>query len=863
MMSTDPTRDRAQPLGYAACTAAEEPPAVASSASGRIDNRVEMAIRKGRTALLATFACGWLSACGGGDSGTPTVPPSVMVTSSAVSVSATTAQTAPTSLIKATISNPGAGQYYFSKSFTTNGLASITVTSTGNVGSFTLQFKTPSSLAPGTYSDTLTVEACEDSACQQQIMGSPTTVTVKYVVLEGPGIAPQLTRLGPNEVVAGDTGFQLIVAGSNFDAQSVIQWNGTQHPTNFVSSTLLVASISTSDIAVSSNVAVTVANLETAGTTVSNALPFTVSGSSVPATLILSTQSVNASYNTSLGAGALVYNPVVVTVNGSTSATYYYSISFTGSAVVGLAVNGETGLTSGITVPPGPTAGRITGEPNGGLGERITGSFTGPVNFIDQIQFVGASILGAGTYADTITVKVCSDAQCSKPIAGSPQSIAVNYTVTGDPIPNAYYTLENASLVLEAPTSGTAATGTTVITTNGMPPYGAYVFPTSGSGAAVASATVQSDQNGSATVTITTKPPASVGSGIYTDSVQLQICYDSACTKPATSAPLTVQVLYIVDASPGVDFTQTSIPVEIWAMAWNATTERFYATANSDTGGITHSLLVINPVTASIEQVVSLGQNDPTSIALTDNGQYAYIISLQQVIRVDLGTLTIDETVNVSANAIKTVPGEPDSFVVETPDQQLIIYDGTTPRPQSSVAGVPFFTFGADASTVYAYDPAFTPPTMYQLSVSSSGFNTAQTTPNVALAPIYLLDIEYAGGLVYTTTGSVYNPSTQSVESSFRFLNSNPAGTTVFGGALAIDTSLNRAYFVTSDTPNLMPGGSTIEGFNLTTQAPTWITRLPKGGGGIMRWGANGLAYYLGNGVSPTITFISGSVVSR
>src|ERR1700683_815038 len=164
MMSTDSTRDRAQPLGYATCTAAEEPPAIASSGSGRIDNRVGIAIRKGRNGLLAAFACGWLSACGGGDSGTQTVPPSVTVTSSAVSVSATTAQTAPTSLIKATISNPGSGQYYFSKSFTTNGLASITATSTGNVGSFTLQFKTPSSLAPGTYSDTLTVEACEDSA---------------------------------------------------------------------------------------------------------------------------------------------------------------------------------------------------------------------------------------------------------------------------------------------------------------------------------------------------------------------------------------------------------------------------------------------------------------------------------------------------------------------------------------------------------------------------------------------------------------------------------------------------------------------------------------------------------------------------
>jgi hypothetical protein len=850
MMSTDPAR--AEPLGYATCTAAG------------------ITIHQGRSVLLAAFACACLISCGGGGgggssgggSGTPTAPASLAVTASAVSVSATTAQAAPTSLISATISNPGTGQYYFSKSFTTNGLASVTATSTANVGGFTLQFKPPSSLAPGTYGDTLTVEACEDSACQHQIMGSPTTVTVKYVVDEGPGKAPQLTRLGPNAVVAGGASFQLIVAGSNFDAQSVIQWNGTQYPTHYISPTLLLAMINASDIAAGSNVTVTVANLETAGTTVSNALPFTVSGSSIPSTLALSTQSVSASFDTSLGGGAILYNPLVITVNGPIGATYYYLISFSGSAVGGLGLNSQTGFTTGITVPPGPTAGRISGEPNTGLGETITGTFTGPNSFVDEIDFVVASTLGAGTYADTITVNVCSDPQCSKPIAGSPQSVAATYTVTGNPIPNAAYNLGNASLVLEAPTSGTAATGTTVISSVNMPPYGAYVFPTIGSGSAVASATVQSMQNGSATVSITTKPPASLGSGIYTDSVQLRICYDSACTKVAPFTPSTVQVLYIVDASPGVDFTQTSIPVEVWAMAWNATTQRFYATANSDTGGLTHSLLVINPMTASIEQVVSLGQNDPTAIALTDNGQYAYIISLQQVIRVDLGTLTIDESVNVAADAIKTVPGEPDSFVVETIDQKLTIYDGTTPRPQSSVIAAPFFTFGADANTVYAYDPALYPPTMYQLAVSSGGFSTAQTTPNVTLDS-RLLDIVYAGGLLYTTGGSVYNPSTQTVQPSFSFLNSNPSGTIVSGGALALDTSLNRAYFVTTDTPNMVSGGSTIEGFNLTTQAPTWVTRLPNGGGGIMRWGTNGLAYYIGSPVSPAITFISGGVVSR
>jgi hypothetical protein len=91
------------------------------------------------------------------------------VTASTISVSATTAQTTPTSLINAKISNPGSGQYYFSKSFTTNGLASISATNEADVGNFTLEFKTPSSLAPGSYSDTLTIEAVKTAPVSNRL----------------------------------------------------------------------------------------------------------------------------------------------------------------------------------------------------------------------------------------------------------------------------------------------------------------------------------------------------------------------------------------------------------------------------------------------------------------------------------------------------------------------------------------------------------------------------------------------------------------------------------------------------------------------------------------------------------------------
>lgn len=177
-------------------------------------------------AFFWILSCGWLSACGGGSSGsgTPPAPPS-LTAAGPVSVSASTADSAaPTAQVKATIANAGSASYYFSRTFTSNGLAAIDAPAAGSIGTFTLQFKAPSFLSPGTYSDTVTIEACKDSACQQQIQGSPATVTVQYVVSDAPGTTPVLNGLGPNAVMAGGTAFRLTATGSHFDLGPLVEW---------------------------------------------------------------------------------------------------------------------------------------------------------------------------------------------------------------------------------------------------------------------------------------------------------------------------------------------------------------------------------------------------------------------------------------------------------------------------------------------------------------------------------------------------------------------------------------------------------------------------------------------------------------
>jgi glucose/arabinose dehydrogenase len=60
---------------------------------------------------------------------------------------------------------------------------------------------------------------------------------------------PAVSAVAPSPILAGDPGVTLVVTGSGFAAESVVQWNGVDRPTVFVSTTELHAALSASDIA--------------------------------------------------------------------------------------------------------------------------------------------------------------------------------------------------------------------------------------------------------------------------------------------------------------------------------------------------------------------------------------------------------------------------------------------------------------------------------------------------------------------------------------------------------------------------------------------------------------------------------------
>jgi hypothetical protein len=91
-----------------------------------------------------------------------------------------------------------------------------------------------------------------------------------------PAPAPAtLTALSPNSASAGGPAFTLNVNGTDFLSGATVRWNGANRTTTFVSSTQLSAAIPATDIATAGTAQVTALN---PGASVSNALPFTITG---------------------------------------------------------------------------------------------------------------------------------------------------------------------------------------------------------------------------------------------------------------------------------------------------------------------------------------------------------------------------------------------------------------------------------------------------------------------------------------------------------------------------------------------------------------------------------------------------------
>lgn len=192
-----------------------------------------------------------------------------------IGASATVSQIAPTSNFIATVNTNAtvAKTYYIRGRYTVNAITSIQGSAIGNGASYTIFYKSPALLGLGTYTDTIIVEGCYDSACTQQLQDSPLTITVTYIVQADP---VTLTGISPRAVVAGAAGVQLTLTGSNFSKHSIVILNQTPQATTYVSPTQLSANIDPTMLVSPEQAYVTVESSNQANAQVSQSVPLLV-----------------------------------------------------------------------------------------------------------------------------------------------------------------------------------------------------------------------------------------------------------------------------------------------------------------------------------------------------------------------------------------------------------------------------------------------------------------------------------------------------------------------------------------------------------------------------------------------------------
>jgi hypothetical protein len=290
--------------------------------------------------------------------------------------------------------------------------------------------------------------------------------------------APSITTLSPSTVATGVNGLTLTVLGSNFLSLSTIRWNGSNRPTEFVSTTELQAQIGPSDLVAGGSVSITVMTPSPGGGT-SNALPFTIlstASSHIPILTSLDPNGVQAGspgFTLTINGYAYFTPSTMVEWNGSPRPTSLYS-----SGQLQVQINASDVATPGyaqITViNPGPDGGSAMAEFQILYQPTIVKQTTNDIVWDHVNQVIYVSVPGsAGTLANqvcalnpaTATILKCHDVGSEPNVlaisddshflyvgedgTGSVQRFIlpnltpdISYSIGGDPFLGAYFVLD-------------------------------------------------------------------------------------------------------------------------------------------------------------------------------------------------------------------------------------------------------------------------------------------------------------------------------------------------------------------------------------------------------------------------------------
>lgn len=457
----------------------------------------------------------------------------------------------------------------------------------------------------------------------------------------------------------------------------------------------------------------------------------------------------------------------------------------------------------------------VANPPNDGIWSRLTANGAavvgGNVDWSSKYQgrvtvaMRSPRSLGAGSYTGTIKVELCPDAQCATQIAGSPFTITATYVVVGSADPQTVASWSVAQFNdMPFRTSQTSSPTYKLALTLQYPPYsGAYVHRKNQTGDIFASvvfggATFTLLQlSASADYTINLKPPAVLGSGDFSGSMEFEVCYDPGCLRPVPGSAYTLQLSFPVLASEGLEYTGRSVapPQGASEVVWSGANQKFYILSNRGATrpglpGVDPQIAPVDPATLQVGAAVAVPGENLRRLTVTPDGTRLYVASsikpfayrftvpaLNNDLTVPLGSASPTDPYMVYDFAM--LAGQPDSFVASLESsnrtQGIRVYDNGTPRANtipSPTSELVYPRWLVPASTpgrfVSQYTTQTTPGTNTwdELAVHGTGINTASSTPvvngeHLAGRP------QRAGNRLFTVSGKVFDADTGALVGTF------------------------------------------------------------------------------------------------
>lgn len=463
------------------------------------------------------------------------------------------------------------------------------------------------------------------------------------------------------------------------------------------------------------------------------------------------------------------------------------------------------------------------------------------------VSMMTPAVVGPGTYTDTITLRVCYDELCQKPVQGSPVAISVVYEVREAPPPTTM-SIQTTQFVEEGRPGGAARTLSTLVYFDGAAAPN-IVLRTLYSGnpqsTGIKSVEVVRVSDAQRRVDIHLVDPDDLVPQQYSTQITLEGCYDASCSRRAQSGSTTISVVYHVS-----EFAlQAAQRVATGAndLVWDPASQKFYLSFPSSAGDYANRIAVLDPVSGQITGSAFAG-SEPRTLAVSGDGAYLYagLGGATQVRRFKLPELTLDTTIELGATPppsnplfayqLAVAPAQPQTVAVQRSDYSVAVYDDAVQRPVSlggdEYASFNSIAWGDDSKRLFGYDFW---AGLSVLDVNSGGVSMNRRYPEIS--GIQITTLHYAQGLLLSASGLIFDANTGSQVAT---LQSSRASIE----ALIPDAPAGRLYTVGHDYTDAY-GMRRLTAWDLDRYVPLETQQIDIGDREVrklVRWGDDGLA---------------------